>query len=76
MTTKMVQLAAASFIALALVWAPVAHADDTDDQICGAYDLGVPAPDIVGRLGANDHRWNYWRAQQRVRDDIVGRECG
>jgi hypothetical protein len=67
-------------VALAVLLAAPAHADpddgDTTDQIiCGAFDAGVPPGDIPGRLGQNDHRWNYWRAQQRTRDDIVEGNC-
>jgi hypothetical protein len=63
-----------------LVVMPVAHADpddgdNTDQIICGSFDAGVPPGEIPGRLGANDGRWNYWRAQQRTRDDIVEGHC-
>jgi hypothetical protein len=71
------------FVALAcaglLGFAPVAHADPDDDttaEICGAFNLGVPPGDIPGRLGQNDSRWNYWRAQQRTSQTIISGECG
>jgi hypothetical protein len=62
-----------------------AHADpdgngpdtpSTTDEICGAFDMGVPPGDIPGRLGQNDGRWNYWRAQQRTSQTIIGGDCG
>jgi hypothetical protein len=61
--------------------APTAHADPDGDapsitqEICGAFDLGVPPGDIPGRLGQNDGRWNYWRAQQRTSQTIVSGDC-
>jgi hypothetical protein len=61
--------------------APVAHADPDDDsddttqQICTAFDLGVPPADIPGRLGANDGRQNYWRAQRETEQATVGGGC-
>jgi hypothetical protein len=40
----------------------------------------VPPGDILGRLGANDGRWNYWYAQVRragvVRPGGVGGAVG
>jgi hypothetical protein len=70
----------AAAFALALALAAPAHADpddnDTTQQICGAFDLGVPPGDIPGRLGQNDGRWNYWRAQQKTRDTIIEGGCG
>jgi hypothetical protein len=68
-------------VALVLLAAP-AHADpDGDgpsvtDEICGAFDMGVPPSDIPGMLHRNDGRWNYWRAQQRTSQTIIGGDCG
>jgi hypothetical protein len=64
-----------------IVLAPTAHADPDDDapsitqEICGAFDMGVPPGDIPGRLGQNDGRWNYWRAQQRTSQTILQGDC-
>lgn len=75
-----IRLAAALALA-AVLGAGTARADPDDDsdttqQICGAFDMGVPPGDIPGRLGQNDGRWNYWRAQQRTEQTIVGGDCG
>jgi hypothetical protein len=77
-------LAAVIFVGVAIgtaspAWAHHHHDDDgpsVTDEICGAYNLGVPPGDIPGRLGANDGRENYWRAQQQTRDAILGGDCG
>jgi hypothetical protein len=75
----------AAVVAAVLVCAPIARADgddgdddspSTEQEICGAFNLGVPPGDIPGRLGQNDGRWNYWRAQQRTRDTIIDGGCG
>jgi hypothetical protein len=71
----------AAAFALAVLLAAPAYADPDDDQtttdqICGAFDMGVPPGDIPGRLGANDGRWNYWRAQQRTSQTIIEGGCG
>ena len=71
----------AAAAALATALAAPAYADPDDDdtttnEICGAFNLGVAPGDIPGRLGANDGRWNYWRAQQKTRDTIVEGGCG
>jgi hypothetical protein len=62
--------------------APLAHADpDTNDsdgtnsEVCGAFNLGVPPDEIPGRLGANDHRNNYWKAQRDTVWPIIEGDC-
>jgi hypothetical protein len=76
---------AAAVAALSIALAAPAYADPDDadsdgpnvtDEICGAFNLGVPPGDIPGRLGANDGRWNYWRAQQRTSQTINEGGCG
>lgn len=72
--------------ALIIVAAPVAHADPDDDagsdgpstttEICGAFEYGRSPQQIAGGLGRNDARWNYWRAQQRTNQTIIGGDCG
>jgi hypothetical protein len=76
-------LAAALACAGLVGFAPVAHADPNDgdgpsvtDEICGAFDMGVPPGDIPGMLHRNDGRWNYWRAQQKTSQTIIEGECG
>lgn len=59
----------------------IAHADDPDDpgtgqEICGAYNLGVPPSQIPDNLHHNDGRWNYWRGQRETEQRIVGGDCG
>jgi hypothetical protein len=82
---KMRYLVAALACAGLVGFVPVAHADpdgdgpdtpSTTDEICGAFNMGVPPGDIPGRLGQNDGRWNYWRAQQRTSQTIIGGDCG
>lgn len=54
-----------------------AHADpSTTDEVCGAFNLGVPPAEIPGRLGQNDGRENYWRAQRETVWPIIEGECG
>jgi hypothetical protein len=64
-------------IAAALVgFAPVAHADPTTDEVCGAFNLGVPPDQIAERLGQNDGRYNYWTAQRDTVWPITTGQCG
>ena len=79
MKTRLAALTAGTLAAIML--APTASADPDDDlappnEICTAFDLGIAPGDIPGLLGANDKRWNYWRAQQRTSQTIVGGDCG
>jgi hypothetical protein len=74
---------AALAVAGLLGFAPMAHADpDTDDtdgtnsEVCGAFNLGVPPGEIINRLGQNDHRFNYWRAQRDTIWPIIEGDCG
>lgn len=74
-------LAAALVTSTLLLAAPApARADDDDpspnQEICGAYNLGVPPDQIPEDINRGDARWNYWRAQQRTRDTILGGDCG
>jgi hypothetical protein len=79
MKKRMAALTAGTLAAITL--AAPAHADPDDDSpsttqvICGAFDMGVPPGDIPGRLGQNDSRWNYWRAQQRTSQTILQGDC-
>ena len=41
-----------------------------------SFDYGQSPDQIAGGLGTNDHRWNYWKAQQRVNQTILGGDCG
>jgi hypothetical protein len=71
-------LAAAALLASLLAAPAPARADDDPDptqEICGAYNLGVPPDQIPGDLGRNDARWNYWRAQQRTSQTIISGGC-
>jgi hypothetical protein len=69
-------------VALATALAAPAYADPDDDsdnttnEICGAFDMGVPPADIPGRLGANDGRENYWTAQRQSAWPIIEGDCG
>lgn len=71
-----IRLAAALALAAAL-GAGTARADDPDtDEVCGAFNLGVPQAEIPGRLGANDGRENYWQAQRDTNWPIIEGDCG
>lgn len=50
--------------------------DTTTNEVCGAFNLGVPPGDIPGRLGANDGRENYWTAQRQSAWPIIEGDCG
>lgn len=66
-------------VCLALYWSGnwKAHADpSTTDEVCGAFNLGVPPSEIPGRLGANDGRENYWKAQKDTIWPIIEGDCG
>jgi hypothetical protein len=72
-------------VALAAGWltlAPVAHADpdnngpSTQDEICGAYNLGVPPDQIAQDLHRNNHRINEWQAQKDTNWPILQGDCG
>ena len=76
-----VRLAAAALaLAATVVLGAPAHADpddpDTTDEVCGAFNLGVPPADIPGRLGQNDGRENYWTAQRQSAWPIIEGDCG
>ena len=53
-----------------LIATPTAHADPDDDpgtgqEVCGAFNIGVPPPDqIANGLQRNDHRISEWQAQR------------
>ena len=76
----------AALIAAGLMLGAPAHADPDDpdtsspdtttEEVCGAFNLGVPPGDIPGRLGANDGRENYWTAQRQSAWPIIEGECG
>ncbi len=70
----------AAALALAVLLGAPAHADPDDpsttDEVCGAFNLGVPSGDIPGRLGQNDGRENYWTAQRQSAWPIIEGECG
>ena len=71
----------ASAIVALMVGCGTARADTDDDPttdqvVCGAFKAGQSQQQIAGGLGTNDHRWNTWRAQQRVNGTILGGECG
>ena len=68
---------AAALTASGLMLSAPAQADpSTTDEVCGAFNLGVPQSEIPGRLGANDGRENYWRAQRETNWPIIEGECG
>jgi hypothetical protein len=79
-----IKLAAA--LALAVLLGAPAHADPDDpdtsspdtttNEVCGAYNLGVPQAEVPGRLGANDGRENYWKAQRDTNWPIIEGDCG
>jgi hypothetical protein len=82
-TMRSISRVAVGIVALSIMLAVPAHAGPDDDggpsvtdEICGAFDMGVPPGDISGMLHRNDGRWNYWRAQQRTEQTIVGGDCG
>ena len=50
--------------------------DTTTNEVCGAFNLGVPPGDIPGRLGQNDGRENYWTAQRQSAWPIIEGDCG
>ena len=68
----------AALIAAGLMLGAPAHADPdtTTNEVCGAFNLGVPPGDIPGRLGANDGRENYWTAQRQSAWPIIEGDCG
>ena len=73
----------AALACAALIGMPVAHADPdesgpdtTTNEVCGAFNLGVPPGDIPGRLGRNDGRENYWTAQRQSAWPIIEGDCG
>jgi hypothetical protein len=71
----------AALIAAGLMLGAPAHADPDDpgtttNEVCGAFNLGVPPGDIPGRLGANDGRENYWTAQRQSAWPIIEGDCG
>ena len=70
--------AALALAATVVLGAGTARADDPDttDEVCGAYNLGVPEAEIPGRLGANDGRENYWKAQRDTNWPIIEGDCG
>lgn len=76
---RLVPVAAALTAVLLVV--PVAHADpDTDDttaqEVCGAYNLGLPPDEIERGLEQHDGRYNPWRARNSTVWTIVEGHCG
>ena len=50
--------------------------DGTNSEVCGAFNLGVPPGEIIDRLGRNDARNNYWKAQRDTVWPIIEGDCG
>jgi len=72
--------AALALAATVVLGAGTAHADPDDpdtttNEVCGAFDLGIPPGEIPGRLGANDGRENYWTAQRQSAWPIIEGQC-
>lgn len=73
---------AAVLVASLLACAPVAHADPDSDnlgtgqEVCGAYNLGVPPDQIAQDLHRGDHRINEWQAQRDTNWPIITGACG
>lgn len=55
---------------------PAAAQPDPTDEVCGAFNLGVPPEQIAERLGRNDARYNYWRSVQSTMWPIIEGQCG
>ncbi|WP_406816173.1 hypothetical protein [Mycobacterium sp. M23085] len=71
----LVKITVALLVMLALTSPATARADDTDTEICTAWNLGTPQGDIPGDLTRNDHRITPWQAQQRTNWDIIEGRC-
>lgn len=79
MHTKTIIRAAAIAAAIGLAWPATAHADDdpgTDQEVCGAFNLGVPPDQIAQGLQRGDGRINPWQAQRDTVWPIISGDCG
>jgi hypothetical protein len=78
----------AALACASIAFAPVAQAhhsdsdDSTDDpgnsktdEVCGAFNLGVPRSDLPGMLHANDGRENYWQGWKDSTWPIIEGQC-
>lgn len=48
----------------------------TTQEVCGAYNLGVPQDQIAQGLQRNDARMNEWRAWHSTNWPIIEGDCG
>lgn len=60
-----------------LWWAgPAAAEPSTNDEVCGAFNMGESSEQIIERLRRNDARYNYWRARDSTVWPILEGDCG
>lgn len=69
-----------ALLAMLVLGSPsVARADNDDpgtgQEVCGAFNLGVPPDQIAQDLQRNDHRINEWQAQRDTNWPIISGDC-